>query len=137
MTRKTLQNLVQSGRKAVSKSALLNFGFKRGLKRQSGIKLPVKPTWSEKMTVLSPFLEASLNFLFNNLQNLVQSKIKACQSFNCQKHKPHSFSSSMERAERSWRHDDVIWQNPNLANCQITSLWRQNSSARSMELENE
>jgi len=28
----------------------------------------VKPTWSEKMTVLSTFLEFLLNFLFNNLE---------------------------------------------------------------------
>jgi len=31
--------------------------------------LPVKPTWSKKMTVLSTFLEFSLNFLSNNLKN--------------------------------------------------------------------
>jgi len=42
---------------------------------------------------------------------------------------PHSFSSFMERAERFWRHDDVIWQNLKFTNCQITSLWRQQSSA--------
>jgi len=38
------------------------------LKGQSGKKLPVKPTWSEKMTILSTFLESSLNFLSNRLQ---------------------------------------------------------------------
>jgi len=32
-------------------------------------KSPVKPTSSEKMTVLSKFLESSLNFLANNLRN--------------------------------------------------------------------
>jgi len=31
--------------------------------------LPVKPIWSEKMTVLSTFLESSLNVLPNNLKN--------------------------------------------------------------------
>jgi len=31
-------------------------------------KLLVKPTWSEKMTVLSTFLEFSLNFQSNNLK---------------------------------------------------------------------
>jgi len=39
------------------------------LKEQSGTKSPVKPTWSEKMSVLSTFLESSLKFLFNNLKN--------------------------------------------------------------------
>jgi len=42
---------------------------KHGLKEQSGTKLPVKPTWNEKMTVLSTFLESSLNFIPNNLKN--------------------------------------------------------------------
>jgi len=31
-------------------------------------KIAYKPTWSEKMTVLSTFLESSLNFLSNNLK---------------------------------------------------------------------
>jgi len=48
---------------------------KDSLKEQSGRKSPVKPTWSEKMTVLSTFLESQLNFLSNNrkktLKNLV------------------------------------------------------------------
>jgi len=47
----------------------------------SRTKSLVKLTWSEKMTVLSTFLEFSLNFLLNNvkksLQNLVQSGRKA------------------------------------------------------------
>jgi len=42
---------------------------KQNLRGQSGTKLPVKPTWSEKMTVLSTVLESSLNFLPNNLKN--------------------------------------------------------------------
>jgi len=46
----------------------LNFQ-KHSLKRQSGRKFTVNPTWSEKMTVLSTFLKFSLNFLFNNLKN--------------------------------------------------------------------
>jgi len=41
---------------------------KFSLKRQSGTKSPVKPTWSKKMSVLRTFLESSLNFLFNNLK---------------------------------------------------------------------
>jgi len=48
-------------------------------------KLIVKPTWSEKMTVLSTFLESSLNFLSNHLkehfQNLVQSERNAVSKF--------------------------------------------------------
>jgi len=38
------------------------------LKGQSGTKSPVKHNWNEKMTVLSKFLESSLNFLSNNLK---------------------------------------------------------------------
>jgi len=63
--KKTLQNLVQSGRKAVSK---LNCQ-KYNITEQSGRKSSVKPTWSEKMTILITFLESSLNFLHNNLKN--------------------------------------------------------------------
>jgi len=40
---------------------------KHSLKGHSETKSPVKPTWCEKMTVLSTFLESSLNFLSNNL----------------------------------------------------------------------
>jgi len=39
---------------------------KHSLKGQSGTKSPVKPTWSEKITVLSSFSKSSLNFLSNN-----------------------------------------------------------------------
>jgi len=42
---------------------------KHSLKGQSGTTSPVKPIWSEKMTVLSRFLKFSLNFLSNNLRN--------------------------------------------------------------------
>jgi len=31
--------------------------------------------------------------------------------------RPHSFSSSEERAERFWRHNDVIWQLVKLCFC--------------------
>jgi len=41
---------------------------KHSFKEQSGTKSPVKPTWSEKMTVLSTFLDFSFNLLFNNLK---------------------------------------------------------------------
>jgi len=41
---------------------------KHSLKWQSGTKSLVKLTWGEKMTVLSTFLEFSLNFLSNNLK---------------------------------------------------------------------
>jgi len=58
--KRTLQNLVQSGRKAVLKFKLLETKFEK-------TKLPIKPTWSEKMTVLSTFLESSLKILSNNL----------------------------------------------------------------------
>jgi len=42
------------------------------LKGQSTRKLLIEPTWSKNLTVLSTFLESSLNFLFNNLKK--QSK---------------------------------------------------------------
>jgi len=42
---------------------------KHSLKRHSGTKSPVKPTWSEKMTILSTFLKFLLNFLSNNVKN--------------------------------------------------------------------
>jgi len=37
-------------------------------KRQPGTKSPVKPIWSEKITIVSTFLESSLNFLSNNIK---------------------------------------------------------------------
>jgi len=40
----------------------------RQFKGQSGTKSLIKPIWSEKMTVLSTFLESSLNILSNNLK---------------------------------------------------------------------
>jgi len=42
---------------------------KHSLKEQSGTKSLVKSTWSDKMTVLSTFLESLLNFLSNNQRN--------------------------------------------------------------------
>jgi len=63
---------------------------KHCLKRQSGTKSPVKPTWSQKMTILNTFLEFSLNFLFNNPKNnykIWYSQVeKRRQILNCQKH---------------------------------------------------
>jgi len=41
---------------------------KHSLKGQSGTKSLVNPTWTAKMSVLSTFLESSLNSLFNNLK---------------------------------------------------------------------
>jgi len=70
---KTAPKLIQSGRKTVSK---LN-GIKHSLKEQSRTKSLVKAAWSEKMTVLSPFLESSLNFLFNNLTKTVPKLIQS------------------------------------------------------------
>jgi len=49
------------------------------------LKSTVKPTWNEKMSVLSTFLEYSLNFLSNKLkktvQNSVQSRRKVVSKF--------------------------------------------------------
>jgi len=46
---------------------------KHSLNRQSGTKSLVKPTCNEKMTVLSTFLESSLNFLSNDIKNATKS----------------------------------------------------------------
>jgi len=62
--KKYFQNLVQSGRKVVSKTERQ----KDSLKKQSRTKSTIKLTWSEEMKVLSTFLESSLNFLSNNLK---------------------------------------------------------------------
>jgi len=50
-----------------SRCGSLNYQ-KHSLKRESGTKLPVKPTCSKKITVLSIFLESSFNFLSSNLK---------------------------------------------------------------------
>jgi len=50
---------------------------KDSLKGQSGTKSRVKPTWSDKMTVLSTFLESSLNFPSNDTKK--HSKIRYSQ----------------------------------------------------------
>jgi len=42
---------------------------KHSLKEQAETKSPVKPTWTEKMTVVSTFLASLLNFLSSNLKN--------------------------------------------------------------------
>jgi len=41
---------------------------KHSLKGQ-GQKKPVKPIWSEKITVLNTFLESLLNYLSNKMKN--------------------------------------------------------------------
>jgi len=63
---------------------------KHSLKEQLEIKLPIKPTWNKKMTVLSTFLEFSLNFLSNDMKKYYKigysQREKRCQSLNSQKH---------------------------------------------------
>jgi len=58
---------------------------KHSFKGQSRIKSLEKRTFSKKITILSTFLESSLNFLSNNLKktplNLVQSERKALSKF--------------------------------------------------------
>jgi len=54
----------------VKKKACQNLNCqKHSFKRQSGTKSTLKPTWSEKMTVVSTFLKSSLNFLSNDIKN--------------------------------------------------------------------
>jgi len=59
------------------------------LRGQSGTKSPVNPTCSEKITVLSTFLESSLNFLPNDIikhYKIRYSQVeKRCQNLICQK----------------------------------------------------
>jgi len=63
---------------------------KYSLKEQLGAKSLVKPTWSKKITVLTTFLESSLNFLSNNPEKhykiWYRREEKRYQSLNCQKH---------------------------------------------------
>jgi len=79
---------------------------KHCLKIESVIKSPVKPTWSDKMTILSTFLESSLNFLFDNLQKHYQiwysQGEKRCQSLNCQKHNKKRQSGTKSPIKPSW-----------------------------------
>jgi len=78
---------------------------KRSLKEQSRTKLLVKLTCSEKMTVLSTFLESSLNFLSKNLK---RHKIwysqgeKWCQSLNCQKRSLKEQSRTESTVKLTW-----------------------------------
>jgi len=43
---------------------------KHSWKGQSGAKSHVKPTWGEKITILSTFLKSPLNFLSNDKKTL-------------------------------------------------------------------
>jgi len=52
----------------VSKFELSNIDFEKTVNDE----IACKPTWSEKMTVLSTYLESSLNFLFNKLKRTIQ-----------------------------------------------------------------
>jgi len=58
---------------------------------------------------------------FSNPKKLLLWSVRLFEMFEMQLG-PHSFSSSMERAELFLRHDDVIWENHNLPNCQIMSF---------------
>jgi len=79
---------------------------KHSLKGQLGTKSPVKPTGSEKITVLSTFLESSLNFLSNIL--IKHYKIwysqgeKQCQNLNCQKHSLKGQSGTKLPVKPTW-----------------------------------
>jgi len=44
------------------------YAVKATINEETATKSPVKSTWSGKMTVLSTFLETSLNVLYNNLK---------------------------------------------------------------------
>jgi len=46
---------------------------KDSFQRQSGSSSPLNPTWSTKISVLSTFLESSLNFLSNDIKNITKS----------------------------------------------------------------
>jgi len=75
------------------------------LKGQSGTKSPVKPTWSEKITVLDLFLEYTLNFLSNNLKNTTKfdsQREKRYQNLNCQKHSLKGQSGTKSPVKPTW-----------------------------------
>jgi len=55
----------------VSKFELPAIHFERTVRDKSR----VEPTWSKKMTILSKFLESSLNFLLNILKNTTKDGI--------------------------------------------------------------
>jgi len=79
---------------------------KHSLKIQLRTKLAVKPTWSEKMTVLSIFLESPLNFLTNNLKQhhkiWYSQREKRCQSLNCQKDSLKGQSKTKSLVKPTW-----------------------------------
>jgi len=79
--KKTLQNWVQSERKALSNFQLSETQYKE----QSATKSPVKPTCDNWIPFLSTFLKSSFNSLSDNLkktlQNFVQSGRKAVSKF--------------------------------------------------------
>jgi len=66
----------------------------------------VKPTWSEKMTVLSTFLEFSLNLQSNNLKNTTKFGTvraeKRCQNLNFQKHNLKEQSEAKSPVKPTW-----------------------------------
>jgi len=58
---------------------------KYSLEGQLGRKSPVEPTWSEKITVLSTFLEFSLIILFYNLKKSSKfSTVREKSSVKCE-----------------------------------------------------
>jgi len=85
---------------------------KNSLKEQSGTKLPVKLTWSKKITVLSTFLESSLNFLFNNLEK--HFKIwysqgeKRSENLICQKHSLKEQSGTKWPVKLTWSKQMIL-----------------------------
>jgi len=100
-------NLVKSGRKAVWKLELTETHFER-----TEVKLPVKPTSSEKMTVLSTFLESSIYVLSNNLKK--HYKIwysqwqKRCKNLNCQKHSLEGKSGTKQPVKPNWSEKIIV-----------------------------
>jgi len=89
------------------KSGIINLnGQKHSLKEQSRTKSTVKLTWSEKITVLSTFLESSLNFLSNNLKkhrkNWYSQGENQYQSLNCQKHSLKEQSRTKSPGKPTW-----------------------------------
>jgi len=85
---------------------------KHSLKGQSGTKFPVKPTWSEKMIVLSRFLESSLNFSSNNLRNTTKFGTvrteKRCQHLNWHKHSLKGQSETKSPVKPTWTKKMIV-----------------------------
>jgi len=76
-----------------------------------------------KTTIFLLKLSVLLKFNKSFLSKSGKEKNKNCQE-NVYMWPYHGISSSMERAERFWRHNNVIWQKLNLPNGALHRAWK-------------